>query len=127
MVLNGLKATKLVRGDSSLFTTKSPGNTVTHLIDLGRMKGWIDLATKIISIYLVMFPHTLRHRDVYVHHPSVNTWSNETFVRELRDHSFRTPEKFYETLIPLAPYVYQGVTSFSFSEKNCVRTKWMLP
>ena len=39
MVLNGLKATKLVRGDSSLFTTKSPGNTVTHLIDLGRMKG----------------------------------------------------------------------------------------
>ena len=34
-----LEATELLRGDSLLFTTKSPGGPGTHLIDLGRMKG----------------------------------------------------------------------------------------
>ena len=30
-------------GDSLLFTTKSPEIPRTHFIDLGRMKGWVDL------------------------------------------------------------------------------------
>ena len=37
--LNCLKATEPLQGDSLLFTTKSPGVSGTHLIDLGRMKG----------------------------------------------------------------------------------------
>ena len=32
-----------LRGDSLLFTTKSPEIPGTHLIDLGTMKGWVDL------------------------------------------------------------------------------------
>ena len=30
-------------GGSLLFTTKSPEIPGTHFIDLGRMKGWVDL------------------------------------------------------------------------------------
>ena len=37
------KATEPLRGDSLLFTTQSPGVPGTHLIDLGRMKGWAYL------------------------------------------------------------------------------------
>ena len=37
-----LKATEPLRGDSLLFTTKFPGIPVTHFMDLGRMKGWVD-------------------------------------------------------------------------------------
>ena len=32
-----------LRGGSLLFTTKSPEIPGTHFIDLGRMKGWVDL------------------------------------------------------------------------------------
>ena len=39
MTFNCLKATGPLRGDSLLFTTKSPGVPGTHLIDLGRTKG----------------------------------------------------------------------------------------
>ena len=39
MRFNCLEATEPLRGDSLLFTTKSPGGPGTHLIDLGRMKG----------------------------------------------------------------------------------------
>ena len=38
-----LKATEPLQGDTLLFTTKSPGVPGDHLIDLGRMKGRIDL------------------------------------------------------------------------------------
>ena len=37
------KATEPLRGDNLRFTTKSPGVPGTHLIDLGRMKGWLTL------------------------------------------------------------------------------------
>ena len=37
---NCLKATATTR--SLLFTTKPSGSPDTHLIDLGRMKGWVD-------------------------------------------------------------------------------------
>ena len=40
---NCIKATEPLRGDSLLFTTRSPGVPGTYLIDLGRMKGWVDL------------------------------------------------------------------------------------
>ena len=44
MGFNCLKATdESPRGDSLLFTTHYPGVPGGHLIDLGRMKGWIDL------------------------------------------------------------------------------------
>ena len=36
---NCLKATESLRGDSLLFTTKSPGVPGVHLIDLGMMNG----------------------------------------------------------------------------------------
>ena len=36
-------ATELLRGRSLLFTTKSPGVAGTHLIELGRIKGWVYL------------------------------------------------------------------------------------
>ena len=32
-----------LRGGSLLFITKFPENPITHFIDLGRMKGWVDL------------------------------------------------------------------------------------
>ena len=38
-----LKASELLRGDSLLFTTQFPWFPGTHLIDLGRMKGWVNL------------------------------------------------------------------------------------
>ena len=43
MVFNCLKATEPLWGDSLLFTTKSPGVPGTHLIDLGMMKGELNL------------------------------------------------------------------------------------
>ena len=36
---NCLQATESLRGDSLLFTTKSPGVSGVHLIDLGMMNG----------------------------------------------------------------------------------------
>ena len=41
----GSTATRLVllRGGSLLFTTKFPDTPGTHFIDLGKMKGWVDL------------------------------------------------------------------------------------
>ena len=43
MGLNCLKAIEPLRGDSLLFTTRSPGVSGTHLINPGRMKIWVDL------------------------------------------------------------------------------------
>ena len=39
-----LKATEPLRGDSFLFTFQFPEVSGTQLIDLERMKGWVDLA-----------------------------------------------------------------------------------
>ena len=36
------KSTEPLRGGSLLFTTKFPEIPDTHLIDLGRMKGWVE-------------------------------------------------------------------------------------
>ena len=44
-----LKGYKLLRGNSSFFTTKSPGDRGTHLINLGRMKDSVDLGTNLES------------------------------------------------------------------------------
>ena len=38
------KATEPLQGESSLFTIQFPGVPGTQLINLGRMKGWVDLA-----------------------------------------------------------------------------------
>ena len=38
-----VKATKPLQGGSLLFTTKIPEIPGTHLINLGRMKNWVDL------------------------------------------------------------------------------------
>ena len=38
-----LKATKPLRRDFLLFTAKYPEGPATHLLDFGRMKGWVDL------------------------------------------------------------------------------------
>ena len=43
MYFNFLKATEPQWGDSLIFTTNSPGGASTHLIDLERMKGGVDL------------------------------------------------------------------------------------
>ena len=43
MRFNYLKATKPLRGDSLLFTTKFPEIIGTRFIDLGNMKSWVDL------------------------------------------------------------------------------------
>ena len=43
MGFNCLKATEPLRGGSLLFTIKFPEIPVTHLIDLRRMKGWVNL------------------------------------------------------------------------------------
>ena len=40
---NCLRVAEPLRGGSLLFTTKFPAIPGTHLIDLGRMKGWVDL------------------------------------------------------------------------------------
>ena len=41
MDFNCRKAAELGRGDSLLFTTKSPGDPDTDFTDLGRMKSWV--------------------------------------------------------------------------------------
>ena len=41
--LNCLKATESLQRGSLLFTTKFPKIPGTHLIDLGRMIGWVNL------------------------------------------------------------------------------------
>ena len=51
---NCLKATEPLRGDSLLFTTNSPGVSSTNFIDLGRMKGWVDLGVGHFSIIVAM-------------------------------------------------------------------------
>ena len=43
MGFNCPKATEPLQGGSLLFTTKFPEVPGTHLIDLGRMKNWVDL------------------------------------------------------------------------------------
>ena len=43
MGFNGLKAKEPLHGGSSLFTTKFPKIHGTHVIDLRRMKSWVDL------------------------------------------------------------------------------------
>ena len=43
MRFNCLKAIEPSRGESLLFTTTSPGISVTYLINLETMKGWVDL------------------------------------------------------------------------------------
>ena len=43
MGFNCLKATEPLRWSSLLFTTKLPNIPGTHLIDLRRMKAWVDL------------------------------------------------------------------------------------
>ena len=43
MGLNCRKASEPLRGGSLLFTTKFPEIPGTHLIDLGKIKGWVDL------------------------------------------------------------------------------------
>ena len=43
MGFNCLKATESLQGDSLFFTTKSPGISGSHLIDLGRMEEWVYL------------------------------------------------------------------------------------
>ena len=43
MGFNCLNDTKPLQGDSLLFTTKTPGGPGIHQINLGGMKGWIDL------------------------------------------------------------------------------------
>ena len=43
MGFHGLKATESLRVGSLLFTTKFSEIALTHLIDHGRMKGWVDL------------------------------------------------------------------------------------
>ena len=43
MGFNCLKATQPLRGGNLLLITKFPEVPCTHLIDLGRMKGWVDL------------------------------------------------------------------------------------
>ena len=40
-----LKATQPLQGGSLLFTTRSQGGLRTHLIDLERRKGWLNLET----------------------------------------------------------------------------------
>ena len=47
MGFNSLMATEPLQKDSLLFTTQFPGFPGTHLINLGRMKDWVNLgATK---------------------------------------------------------------------------------
>ena len=43
MRFNCFKATVPLRGDCLLFSTKSPGVSGSYWIDLGRMKGWVEL------------------------------------------------------------------------------------
>ena len=40
---NCLKGTEPLQGGSLFFTTKFPDIPGTHLVDLGRMKGWVDI------------------------------------------------------------------------------------
>ena len=43
LFMDGVQLSEALWGDSLLFTTLSPGVSGTHFIDLGRMKGWVDV------------------------------------------------------------------------------------
>ena len=45
------KATEPLQGDSLLFTIQFPGVPGTRLIDLRRMKGWVDLTNAIFETH----------------------------------------------------------------------------
>ena len=55
MVFNCLKATEPLQGDSLLFTVKFLGVPGTHLIDLGKVKGCIDLGATQWFCTLIFF------------------------------------------------------------------------
>ena len=58
MGYNCLKATEPLRGGSLLFTTNFPEIPGTHLVDLGRMKGCVDLgATPFIGFFVLFHNH----------------------------------------------------------------------
>ena len=45
MGFNFSRLQKLLRGHSKLFASRSPWLPGTHLVGLGKMKGWVDLGT----------------------------------------------------------------------------------
>ena len=69
-----LKAAEPLREDTLLFTTKSPGLLGTHLIDLGRIKGWVNHgATRSTCTFCVKIlvrtikqPRNLWHKNMEV-------------------------------------------------------------
>ena len=53
MEFNCYKASEPLWGDSLLLTTKFPEIPGNHLIDLGRMKGWVNLETTQTTMYKI--------------------------------------------------------------------------
>ena len=64
MRCNCFKTAEPLRGDSKLFTTKSLGVPGTHLIDLGRMRGLVDLGAKFKSLSIII-PKNFCSASVY--------------------------------------------------------------
>ena len=54
MGFNCLNATEPLPGDNLLFATKSPKIVDTHLIDVEKMKNWVDL--KAIQWFWILDP-----------------------------------------------------------------------
>ena len=77
MGFNCLKDTEPLWRKSLLFTTKSPGVLATHLIDLGRMKSWVDLkATQRFWTWdtSVLTTRSLLHKRLFCLKLSENLW-----------------------------------------------------
>ena len=57
VAFNYLKATEPLRENSLLLTFKSPWVSGAHLINLGKMKGWVDIKSHIV--FLTQYPGNL--------------------------------------------------------------------
>ena len=81
-----------LRGGNSLFTSKFPEIPGTHFIDLGRMKGWVDLEAT----------HWFRMRDLWIGNAAKDTSSAQQWNKNVTKYSFESNNKIFQ----LFSYLY---------------------
>ena len=75
MGFNCFKTTEPLRGENLLLTTKSPGVCGTHLSDLGRMNGSVDIEAgiRILTGYAVLTYHVKSAKNHKIVTESIKT------------------------------------------------------
>ena len=103
MGFNCLKATEPLRGGSLLFTTEFPEIPGTHLIDLGRMKGWVDLRAT----------QWLWTRDLWIGNPAPYTLSHCSPIPTIKIKVKQTNDFQRSPVGHLSFFLFKGVHSLS--------------